>query len=85
MLSGYSLCMLILAAIGIGLLVIYFRIGRLLRCMLFTAASGLAAMGFLWLLGKAIPIGLAATPFSLLTSAVLGVPGVVTMLILRLL
>ncbi len=74
----------VLLAIGVLLFVIYSRMGRLLRCMLFTAVTGLASLGLVWLLGKTYAIGVSVTPFSLLTAAVLGLPGVLTMLLLQL-
>ena len=75
---------IILLAVGILLFVVYSRMGRLLRCMLFTATTGLVSMGLVWLLGKAFIIGVSITPFSLLTAAVLGLPGVLTMLLIQL-
>ncbi|MGI6403189.1 MAG: pro-sigmaK processing inhibitor BofA family protein [Oscillospiraceae bacterium] len=73
-----------LLVVGVLLFVVYSRMGRLLRCMLFTAITGLASMGLVWLLGKAFVIGVSITPFSLLTAAVLGLPGVLTMLLIQL-
>ena len=73
-----------LLAVGVLLFIIYSRMGRLLRCMLFTAVTGLASLGLVWLLGKTFVIGVNVTPFSLLTAAILGLPGVLTMLILQL-
>ena len=75
---------IIMLAVGILLFVVYSRMGRLLRCMLFTATTGLASMGLVWLLGKAFVIGVSVTPFSLLTAALLGLPGVLGMLLMQL-
>jgi len=74
-----------LFAVGVLLFVCYSRTGKMLRCILFTALTGPPALGFLWLLGNFIDIGVRVTPFSLLTSAVLGIPGVLGMLLLLLL
>lgn len=74
-----------LFAVGVLLFVCYSRTGKMLRCILFTASTGLLALGVLWLLGNFIEIGVRVTPFSLLASAVLGVPGVLGMLFLLLL
>lgn len=73
-----------LLVMGVLLLILYSRMGKLLRCMLFTAATGLASMGLIWLLGKAFVIGVSITPFSLLTAVVLGLPGVLGMLLMYL-
>lgn len=71
--------------IGIVLFVVYTRMGKLIRCVLFTAVTGPCSLLLLWLLGKAFATGLSLTPFSLLVSAVLGIPGVLGMLLLQLL
>ena len=68
--------------IGVVLFVCYSRTGKMLRCMLFTASTGLGALGILWALGKFFTIAVTVTPFSLLTAAILGIPGVVGMLLL---
>ena len=73
---------LVLFAIGVLLFICYSRTGKMLRCILFTAASGLASLSLLWMMGNFVEIGVAVTPFSLLTSAILGIPGVVGMLLL---
>jgi len=75
---------LALFVVGVVLFVCYSRTGKMLRCILFTAISGPAALGALWLLSSFGQIGVAITPFSLLTSAVLGIPGVVGMLLFML-
>jgi len=73
-----------LFTIGVVLFLGYFRTGKPLRCMLFTALTGSGAMGAVLLAGNFFAIGLAPTPFSLLVSVILGIPGVVGMLLLRL-
>ena len=75
----------VLFALGTALFVCYSRTGKMLRCILFTATTGLLALGGLWLLGNFIEIGVAVTPFSLLGAAVLGIPGVLGMLVLTML
>lgn len=73
-----------LLIIGAVLFIIYSRIGKLLRCMLFTAVTGIASMGLVWLAGKLFAIGIGITPFSLLAAALLGLPGVLGMLVFQL-
>ena len=75
----------ILFVAGVFLFACYNRTGKMLRCILFTATTGLLALGALWLLGNFIEIGVAVTPFSLLGAAVLGIPGVLSMLVLTML
>ena len=73
-----------LFVIGVLLFICYSRTGKMLRCIAFTAISGPAALGALWLLSSFAQVGVAFTPFSLLTSAILGIPGVVGMLLFML-
>ena len=73
-----------LFAVGVLLLVCYSRTGKMLRCILFTASTGLLALGTLWVIGNFTDIGVSVTPFSLLTSVILGIPGVLGMLLLML-
>jgi len=70
---------LILAAIA--LLSCYARIGKRLRCMLFTAFSGVGALGVLWILSIWLMIPISITPLTLAVSGILGIPGVLAMLI----
>ena len=74
-----------LFVIGVILFCCYSRTGRLLKCMFFTAFTGLPTLLLLWSLGKLVAIPLAVTPLSLLVSVLLGIPGLLTMLILNLL
>ncbi|MCL2580597.1 MAG: pro-sigmaK processing inhibitor BofA family protein [Oscillospiraceae bacterium] len=73
---------LVLFVLGVILFVSYSRTGKMLRCIAFTAVSGPVALGLLWMLGNFAQIGVALTPVSLLTAAILGIPGVVGMLLL---
>lgn len=75
---------LALLLIGITLLVIYSRSARLLKCVLFTMATGLAALGAVLMIGRFTSLAIALTPLSILISGLLGIPGVVCMLILNL-
>jgi len=70
--------------VGALLFICYSRTGKMLRCILFTATTGLLALAVLWVLGMFTNIGVGVTPFSLLTSAILGIPGVLGMLVLML-
>ena len=74
-----------LFAVGALLFVCYSRTDKMLRCIFFTASSGLLALAALWALGLFVDIGVNVTPFSLLASAIMGIPGVLAMLILMLL
>ena len=71
--------------IGAVLFYIYAKIGKLVRCIFFTAVTGAAALGLLWLTGKVFVIKLTLTPLSLLISVLLGIPGVLFMLVTHLL
>ena len=75
----------VLFGLGASLFVCYSRTGKMLRCIIFTAVSGVAALGAVWLLGQFIEIGLTLTPFTLLGAVVLGIPGVLGMLVLTML
>lgn len=71
-------------AAGIFLFYLYTRSGSLLKCLLFTAFSGVGSLGVVWLLGFFLNLPLTLTPLSLLVSGVLGIPGVVGMLLISL-
>jgi len=73
-----------LFAIGVALFTLYAKTGRFLRCVFFTAISGLATLGILWAVGKFTSITAVLTPFTLMVSSILGVPGVVAMLLMNL-
>lgn len=83
--TAAALIYLILLLVGITLLVLYFRGGRLLRSIFFTAFSGFAALSAVLLLARFVDINLSLTPLSILTSGILGVPGVFLMLVFNLL
>lgn len=68
--------------VGVFLFVLYSRTGKMLSCIAFTAFSGLAALFLVWAVGSLTGLELTLTPFSLLTAAVVGIPGVVSMLVL---
>ena len=75
-----------LLVIGVGLFCCYARIGKLLRCILFTSVTGLAALFILSLAGGAGGAALLSmTPLSAAVSALLGMPGVLAMLVINLL
>ena len=76
--------------VGIGLifaalLVCYIRAGGLFNSLVFTAFTGIGALGLLWLVGHLIPIPVKITAFSAAASAAMGIPGVISMLLLHLL
>ena len=75
----------VLFGLGVALFVCYARTGKMLRCILFTATTGLLALSGLWLLGLFWEVGVAVTPFTLLGAAILGIPGVLGMLVLAML
>jgi len=70
--------------IGILLFACYSRTGRMLRCMFFTMCTGLPALVILWMARGLLSFPLALTPFSVLASVLLGIPGVVAMLVMNL-
>lgn len=73
-----------LFTIGVLLLIIYMRTGKMLRCILFSAVTGLLALGVVWLIGRFFPLEIAITPYTLVASGVLGIPGVLGLLLLAL-
>ena len=72
-----------LFAIGAALFYCYSKMGKLLRCVLFSAASGMVALGAVWLISRFTDIAIEYTPFTVLTASLLGIPGVVAMMIFR--
>ena len=62
----------------------YIKIQKFWKCTLFTLFTGLGTLGLVRLAGTLLVIPLAVTPLSILTAAVLGIPGVVLMLVLQL-
>lgn len=75
---------LALLLIGVTLLVIYSRSGRLLKCVVFTVATGFVALGAVLLLASFTSLPITVTPLSVFISGLMGVPGVICMLILNL-
>lgn len=73
-----------LLAVWAVLFVCYFKAGRLLQCLFFTAFTGLGALGLLWILGHFIALPVSITPLSAAISTVLGIPGTFLLLILHL-
>jgi CHASE2 domain-containing sensor protein len=71
--------------IALGLLLFYSKSGKLLKCVLFTAVTGFVAFGVVLFISRFTAIPVAPTPFAVLVSGVLGVPGVAAMLALNLL
>jgi hypothetical protein len=61
---------------------VYGKTGRFFRCALLGAATGLAALGALWLAGHFFELAVRVTPLTVAVSALLGIPGVVGMLLL---
>ena len=79
-----SIIYLAILIIGIFLFICYSKIGKFLRCIFFTAFSGLFALGAICAAGIFFPVPLTATPLTLLVSGVMGIPGVLAMLVLQL-
>lgn len=79
-----SMLYLALLLIGITLLVIYSRSGRLLKSILFTLATGFIAFAIVLLAARFTDLPISITPLSVMISGLLGVPGVIGMLILNL-
>jgi hypothetical protein len=67
--------------LGAVLFYAYVRWNRFLRCIVFTAATGLGCLGLLRLAAPILHLSLTITPLTLMTSGLLGIPGVVAMLI----
>lgn len=82
--SVASMLYLGVGAVALLLLVCYFRMQKFLKCMFFTAFTGVGALGLVWIIGRFIDMPVGITPFSLLVSGVLGIPGVVGMLLFQL-
>lgn len=70
--------------IGIVLLLIYSRNGRLIKSVLFTLATGFIALGAVFVISKFTSLPISVTPLSIMISGFLGIPGVLGMLILNL-
>jgi inhibitor of the pro-sigma K processing machinery len=79
--SGIYLGILIIALV---LLIYYYKSGRLLKCVLFTAFTGLLAFGAVYLASRFTGLPITLTPFSMAVSGMLGIPGVIAMLALNL-
>ncbi len=73
-----------LFVLGIVLFSCYSRNGKMLKSILFSAATGVPALGLLWALSQVTAFTLVVTPFTFLVSALLGIPGVLSMLVMNL-
>ena len=68
----------------------YRRLGAFFRCAVFTGFTGLGGLGLLHLLGNipgmlaVLPLAVGITPLTVAVSVFLGLPGVVTLLIIYL-
>lgn len=82
--SVSSAIYLVLLLAGITLFVVYARIGKLFRCVLFTLATGFIALGAVVLIAGFTSLDMTFTPLTALVSGLFGVPGVLGMLILNL-
>lgn len=80
-----ALIYLVMLLTGITLLVVYSRGGKLVKSILFTVFSGFSALFIVLILARFMGLNISATPLSLLTSGILGVPGVFFMLVFNLL
>ena len=69
---------------GIILALALFRVRKILGAAALSAAGGLAALGAVNLTGRLTGVALPLNLFSLLVCCLLGAPGVITMLLLRL-
>ena len=70
---------------GSFLLAVYQYHRRLGRCLLYSLTTGLGSLGLLWVLRYFVPLQLNITPLTVVGSALLGVPGLITMLLIPLL
>ncbi len=75
---------LIVMLVALALFIFYAKSGRLLKCVLFTAFTGLVAFGVVFTVARIAGLPIAPTPFAMLVSGFLGVPGVIAMLVLNL-
>ena len=73
-----------LLVIGAVLFYIYAKTGKMIRCIFFSGTTGLIALGVVWLLGRLMDFTIEFTPFTITLSALLGIPGVVSILVFRL-
>jgi hypothetical protein len=76
---------LIFAVLSIIMMMVYLKSGQFFRSLFLTAASGVIALGIVVLVNMIIPLNITFTPFTIGTSALLGIPGVVSMLVVCLL
>lgn len=74
-------------AIGAAIVPLFLclRSGHFFKAAVFTVCSGLAALAAVCWLGAYTGIFLTMNPFTIAVSALLGIPGVMTMLLMRLL
>ncbi|MEM1485396.1 pro-sigmaK processing inhibitor BofA family protein [Oscillospiraceae bacterium PP1C4] len=76
---------IITAVLGIIILIVLLRSGHFLRCLLFSAITGNAALFSVGYLGAFTGVVLSINLFTVAVASILGIPGVLTMLILKLL
>lgn len=67
------------------ILIALFRSGRFLRCLLFSVVTGNAALLIISYLGAFTGVTLSLNLFTVGTASILGIPGVLGMLVIRLL
>lgn len=79
-----SLIWIYVFIIGTFALLLFNKTNKLIRCMFFSFTSGLGSLIFLWALGHLIEIDMNITPLSTAISAILGIPGVILMLLIKL-
>ncbi|MEG1874234.1 MAG: pro-sigmaK processing inhibitor BofA family protein [Angelakisella sp.] len=72
-----------IVAAGLLIVVLLYRMRRFLGALTLSAASGLAAMGLVNLTAALTGVFLPFNLFSLAVSLALGVPGVISLLLLR--
>lgn len=83
--TSAALIYLVMLLVGITLMVVYFRGGKLFRSLIFTVFSGFSALIIVLILSRFMNLNINITPLSLLMSGILGVPGVFFMLVFNLL
>ena len=76
-LLGLCLC-------AFGMLYLYLRSGQFWKCLFFTASTGIAGLLGVLSIGSITTPLLGITPLSFVVSVIMGLPGVVSMLLLNL-
>lgn len=77
-------CIILLVVYAVVLLYFCYKSGKFLKTLLLSAVSGIAAMAVVNLLSRFTGVSLPVNPYTAVSSGVLGIPGVLGLLTVRL-